>query len=102
MWKGNIQRTERDGKTLNIIISYTNGVSSFDETIVTDKPQNETWLSEQIAARLNQLNGLDEYEASINQASIVSAPELQIDEQGVLVEIKEDPEASLSLQEEKI
>lgn len=80
MWKANIARTERTGKELNIIISYTNGVVSFDEVINTDKPQSDTWLSEQIKSRLNQLNGLDEYEAKINNDPIIEAKDVSVDD----------------------
>jgi hypothetical protein len=91
MWKANIARTERNGKTLNIIISYTNGVNSFDETIYTDRPQSDTWLSEQIKTRLNELNSLDVFEASIQADPVIVAKDVTVEDVQVLIDEKAKP-----------
>lgn len=79
MWKGNVQRTERPQGRLDIIITYDNGTNSFDETISTDKAQYDTWLSDQIQARLNQLNMLDDFENTVNSSNTVKAVDIKID-----------------------
>lgn len=73
MWTGKIARTERNGSTLDIIVSFTNGKDSEDLTFRTDKAQNDTWLNEQITNRLNQLNGLDVFEQSIKDSKIADS-----------------------------
>ncbi len=79
MWQGNVARTERHGNTLDIIVSYSNGTNTFDETITTDRAQTDDWLSNQITARLNQLNALDDYETNLSQNPIITTPVLSID-----------------------
>lgn len=73
MWQANISRTERDNTgSLNIIITYTNGVYSFDETVSTSKAQADDWLSNQVADRLNQLNALDTFEQALTVDAIIT------------------------------
>ncbi len=65
MWTGQIARTERHGSELSIIVSYTNGDNTFDETIVVGAVQPPDWLNNQIQTRIIQLNALDDYEVQI-------------------------------------
>lgn len=90
MWTGKVARTERHGVELFIIVSYSNGTNSFDETITTDKTQSDTWLSDQITNRLNQLNALDVYEASINQDPIIDVS-VSLDQSGILTPVGINP-----------
>lgn len=85
MWKGNVARTERNGRTLNIIISYTNGINNFDETISTDSPQGDTWLPAMIKSRLEQLNQLDTFEDSIKIDSVFTAKDITVEEIGTIL-----------------
>lgn len=74
MWTGQIARTERNGDTLDIIVTYSDGNGNeFSQVISTDSAQSDTWLSDQINAKLTQLNSLDLFEQSVNALPIMNS-----------------------------
>lgn len=73
-WTGNVARTERNGDQLSIIVSYvSDDGGTYDQTIITSSTQGDTWLSDQITAKLNQLNDLDSYQASVDGDAVLTA-----------------------------
>lgn len=90
-WKGQVVSTERHGDRLDINIHYTDGGDNqHDQTISTTVSQDDNWLTDQITAKLSQLNILDDYEALVNQDSVLTSS-VTLDETGVAVETPVDP-----------
>jgi hypothetical protein len=73
MWTATVARTERNEDRLDIIVTYTNGVTEFSKTYSADAPPSDpNWLQTQIQNQLNNLFKLDAYEQVITETKIVS------------------------------
>lgn len=65
MWQAEIIEVRKSITGLEIIVEYSNNTQKFSESINTAIAQSDTWLKEAILNRLDQLNGLDSYAATI-------------------------------------
>jgi len=70
-WQATIARTERNGETLKVVVHYSDDSDhSFDQIVTVSDNQDDTYMTNIVNTKLNQLNGLDTYEVALSQSDV--------------------------------
>src|SRR5689334_18552337 len=58
-WIAKLQKIENVDARVVAVVTYTDGVRSFNEDYVTSFAQDQNWLEKIVAQKINQLDSLD-------------------------------------------